>query len=67
MYDEAKQTYYILDLMCWKAQPMYDSETEFRFYWLHAKVIDEIPALRTRSKTNPYIFEVCPRPKLSAL
>lgn len=58
VYDEIKQIYYVLDLMCWKGQPLYDSDTEFRFFWLQAKVADELPDLKIRSKANPCVFEV---------
>jgi snurportin-1 len=58
VYDETQRCYYIIDLMCWRGQPLYDSDTEFRFFWLQSKVSDEIPALRVASDTNPYRFEV---------
>ncbi|KAK0055215.1 snurportin-1 [Biomphalaria pfeifferi] len=55
LYHEASQTYYILDLMCWNGHTVYDTETEFRFYWLHEK-LRETPALIEVSRTNPYKF-----------
>ncbi|XP_059160053.1 snurportin-1-like [Physella acuta] len=55
LYSEANRTYYILDLMCWNGHTVYDSETEFRFYWLHEK-LKEFSSLSSSSNTNPYIF-----------
>lgn len=37
IYSELESVYYILDIMTWNGYPLYDSETEFRFYWLHTK------------------------------
>ncbi|GFR96324.1 snurportin-1-like [Elysia marginata] len=55
LYNEATKTFYILDLMCWNGHTVYDSETEFRFYWLYEK-LQEFPELSQASKINPYIF-----------
>lgn len=59
VYSEVNRTYYVLDVMCWRSQPVYDSETEFRFYWLQAK-FEEIPQILTVSKLNACRFEVLP-------
>lgn len=55
LYNEAAKTFYILDLMCWNGHTVYDTETEFRFYWLHEK-LQEFPDLGQTSKINPYMF-----------
>ena len=55
-YDSQSSTYYILDLMCWKGHPIYDSETEFRFYWLESKLRECDFDLSRQSRTNPYKF-----------
>ncbi|KAK3801756.1 hypothetical protein RRG08_043772 [Elysia crispata] len=55
LYSEAAKTFYILDLMCWNGHAVYDSETEFRFYWLHEK-LQEFSELGQISKINPYLF-----------
>lgn len=55
IYNEAEGIYYILDIMCWKNHPIYDSETEFRFFWLNSK-LSETPEVMTKSKENPYQF-----------
>ncbi|XP_064608136.1 snurportin-1-like [Liolophura sinensis] len=53
--DEANKTYFVLDLMYWKQHPLYESETEFRFYWLSTK-FSEHPEIGCFSKLNPYKF-----------
>ncbi|XP_053128621.1 snurportin-1 [Hemicordylus capensis] len=55
IYNEAKQTYYILDVMCWRGHPVYDCQTDFRFYWLHSK-IEEEDGLGEKSRLNPFRF-----------
>ncbi|CAG8740595.1 2201_t:CDS:2, partial [Acaulospora morrowiae] len=40
IYDQTTSTYYVLDMMCWKGHPIYDCDTEFRFYWLNAKLAE---------------------------
>ncbi|XP_065060566.1 snurportin-1-like [Rhopilema esculentum] len=59
VYNEGERTFYVIDLTCWKGHPVYDSETEFRFYWLKTKFEDE-KELSTRSRVNPYIFKPAP-------
>ncbi|XP_033125175.1 snurportin-1-like [Anneissia japonica] len=55
VYDEVTRTYYILDVMCWGGHPVYDCDTEFRFYWLQCK-IQELPEVTQQSKLNPVKF-----------
>ncbi|XP_071794822.1 snurportin-1-like [Asterias amurensis] len=55
IFHEASRTFYILDIMCWRGHPVYDSDTEFRFFWLHSKVAD-VPILTQSSSTNPFRF-----------
>ena len=55
IYSEVLQTFFVLDLMCWNGHPIYDSETEFRFYWMHAK-FDETPSLAEKSNINPVSY-----------
>lgn len=59
IYSEIDKTYYILDVMCWNSHPCFDSETEFRFYWLHSKIA-ECPDVKSISKNNPYKFIALP-------
>jgi len=59
LYSETERTYYILDLMCWNGHTIYESETEFRSYWLHEK-LQEYSFLGEQSKVNPYKFVPLP-------
>ncbi|XP_062998964.1 snurportin-1 isoform X2 [Elgaria multicarinata webbii] len=52
IFSEAQQTYYILDVMCWRGHPVYDCQTDFRFYWLHSKMQEE-GSLGEKSRLNP--------------
>ncbi|XP_074693946.1 snurportin-1 isoform X1 [Strix aluco] len=52
IYNEAKQTYYILDVMCWRGHPVYDCQTDFRFFWLYSKIQEE-EGLGEKSRINP--------------
>uniref|UniRef100_A0A671DIB1 Snurportin-1 n=1 Tax=Rhinolophus ferrumequinum TaxID=59479 RepID=A0A671DIB1_RHIFE len=54
IYSEVKQTYYVLDVMCWRGHPFYDCQTDFRFYWMHSKLPEE--ALGENTKLNPFKF-----------
>ncbi|KAK9808700.1 hypothetical protein WJX72_002173 [[Myrmecia] bisecta] len=40
VYHEPNQTYYVMDLMCWKGYPLYDCAAEFRLFWLHSKLAE---------------------------
>uniref|UniRef100_A0A8D0BM25 Snurportin-1 n=1 Tax=Salvator merianae TaxID=96440 RepID=A0A8D0BM25_SALMN len=55
IYSESKQTYFILDVMCWRGHPVYDCQTDFRFYWLLSKMQEEI-GLGEKSRLNPFQF-----------
>ncbi|XP_022334517.2 uncharacterized protein LOC111131337 [Crassostrea virginica] len=55
IFDEKEGIYYVLDIMCWSSHPVYDSETEFRFFWLASK-FQEFPQLAEKSPNNPYKF-----------
>ncbi|KAL0601616.1 Snurportin-1, partial [Plecturocebus cupreus] len=55
IYSEVKQTYYVLDVMCWRGHPFYDCQTDFRFYWIHSKLPEE-EGLREKTKLNPFKF-----------
>lgn len=56
LYNELEKTYYVLDIMCWNGHPIYDTETEFRFYWLHDKFQEIGTVLAEHSKINPFKF-----------
>jgi len=54
IFYEPTFTYYILDMMCWKGYPLYECDTEFRFYWKLAK-LGEVEVSQ-KSEDNPYQF-----------
>ena len=39
-WDEAQQTYWVMDLMCWAGHALYDCSAEFRIYWLTSKLAE---------------------------
>uniref|UniRef100_A0A2K6A6H3 Snurportin-1 n=1 Tax=Mandrillus leucophaeus TaxID=9568 RepID=A0A2K6A6H3_MANLE len=55
IYSEVNQTYYVLDVMCWRGHPFYDCQTDFRFYWMHSKLPEE-EGLGEKTKLNPFKF-----------
>lgn len=55
IYSEVNQTYYVLDVMCWRGHPFYDCQTDFRFYWMHSKLPEE-EGLDEKTKLNPFKF-----------
>ncbi|XP_055984740.1 snurportin-1 [Sorex fumeus] len=55
IYSEVSQTYYVLDVMCWRGHPFYDCQTDFRFYWMHSKLPEE-EELGQKTKLNPFKF-----------
>ncbi|XP_014440449.1 snurportin-1 isoform X1 [Tupaia chinensis] len=55
IYSEANQTYYVLDVMCWRGHPFYDCQTDFRFYWMLSKLPEE-EGLGEKTKLNPFKF-----------
>ncbi|KAK8770612.1 hypothetical protein V5799_012922 [Amblyomma americanum] len=58
---DVHRTYYVLDVMCWKSHPVFDSEADFRFYWL-AEKLGEVPELQQCSDSDMrYRFVTLPR------
>ncbi|KNC83341.1 hypothetical protein SARC_04411 [Sphaeroforma arctica JP610] len=57
--DEQERTFHVLDVMCWKGQPLYDSDTEFRFFWIQIK-LQETDGIGQFSRYNPYRFTAIP-------
>jgi len=55
IFSEMTNTFYVLDVMCWRGHPVYDSETDFRFYWLQTKLQEESVVAEV-SADNPYRF-----------
>lgn len=63
VYHEASHTYYILDVMCWRAHPVYDSDLEFRLFWMKSKMEEDNSRCTVISKVNPFRFvplDYCP-------
>ena len=56
LYHEATSTYYILDIMCWRAHPVYDSDLEFRLFWMKSKLEEDKGRCSVISSVNPYRF-----------
>lgn len=56
VYHEASRTYYVLDVMCWRAHPVYDSDLEFRMFWMRAKMEEDNGRCSVLSKINPFRF-----------
>eukprot|EP00128_Syssomonas_multiformis_P007183 Colp12_sorted_trinity150504_noHs@28567 len=59
IYDETTMTFYVLDLLCWGGHPILDTDSEFRNYWLQAKL--EETSVAEKSRYNPYSFVALPR------
>ena len=55
IYHESSRTFFVLDIMCWRAHPVYDTDREFRFYWLRTK-LSECKGINEISRINPYKF-----------
>lgn len=55
IFNELTKTFHVLDVMTWRGHPVYDSETDFRFYWLQTKLQEE-PLVTQASADNPYRF-----------
>mmetsp|Transcript_5171 Transcript_5171/g.9994 ORF Transcript_5171/g.9994 Transcript_5171/m.9994 type:complete len:350 (-) Transcript_5171:158-1207(-) len=51
---EAQQTYFVLDLLCWKEYHLVDCPAEFRYFWLRSK-LEEVRA-GEQCSTNPCRF-----------
>lgn len=56
IYVETARTYYVLDLMCWNGHPVYDSEREFRSFWLKTKLAEAAELIANFARTNPFKF-----------
>ncbi|CAG8610860.1 14626_t:CDS:2, partial [Cetraspora pellucida] len=69
IYDQTTFTYYVLDMMCWKGHPIYDCDTEFRFYWLNTKLAEmDAPSQNTSTYTfTPLAAYTCDIEQLSSL
>jgi len=53
------ETYYIIDMICWRGYSMHDYAAEFRFFWLNSK-LTETSAGDPPSAYHRYKFGVVP-------
>lgn len=56
---QADQTYYVIDMLCWKGYSLYDCTAEFRFFWLNSKLA-ETGACEPPSHYQKYRFSLVP-------
>ncbi|CAI5712524.1 unnamed protein product [Peronospora destructor] len=54
IYQEQNETFYVLDVMCWKSYLLYNCTTEFRLYWMRDKLSEGATASVTPA--NPFRF-----------
>lgn len=47
--------FHVLDVMCWRSHPFYNCETDFRFFWLGAKLKEE--KADESGPRNPFCFK----------
>lgn len=55
IFSQNDNTFYILDMMCWKGHLYYECDSQFRFFFLQSK-ISEISYVTEISSQNPYRF-----------
>jgi len=59
LWNEHKQTYFVLDVLCWGKLPMLGCEVQMRFYWLESKFNEE-PELSRKCAKNRFPFHRVP-------
>eukprot|EP00854_Cymbomonas_tetramitiformis_P028018 gene28018-34651_t len=59
VFHKTDQTYYVLDIMCWKGHAVYDCTAEFRLFWVQCK-LQETDAGCPPAAQHRYRF--CPLP-----
>eukprot|EP00242_Pyramimonas_sp_CCMP2087_P014178 CAMPEP_0198218704 /NCGR_PEP_ID=MMETSP1445-20131203/70703_1 /TAXON_ID=36898 /ORGANISM="Pyramimonas sp., Strain CCMP2087" /LENGTH=394 /DNA_ID=CAMNT_0043895857 /DNA_START=64 /DNA_END=1244 /DNA_ORIENTATION=+ len=59
VFHEPDQTYYVIDLMCWKGQAVYDCAYEFRMFWVQSK-LSETRVLEEPGPLHRYRFAILP-------
>jgi len=53
------QTYYVIDMVCWRGYSLSDCTAEFRFFWLNSKLA-ETGACEPPSYYHKYRFSLVP-------
>ncbi|KDP30919.1 hypothetical protein JCGZ_11295 [Jatropha curcas] len=59
IFHEPDQTYYVIDMVCWRGYSLYDCTAEFRFFWLNSK-LGETGACNPPSFYHKYRFSTVP-------
>ncbi|WVZ73234.1 hypothetical protein U9M48_021566 [Paspalum notatum var. saurae] len=59
IFHEPDETYYIIDMICWRGYSLYDCTAEFRFFWVNSK-LTETSAGDPPSTYHRYRFSVVP-------
>ncbi|EMS59538.1 hypothetical protein TRIUR3_16757 [Triticum urartu] len=59
IFHEPDETYYIVDMICWRGYSLYDCTAEFRFFWVNSK-LTETSAGDPPSAYHRYRFSVVP-------
>ncbi|EEF51792.1 snurportin-1 [Ricinus communis] len=59
IFHELDQTYYVIDMVCWRGYSLYDCSAEFRFFWLNSK-LGETGACNPPSVYHKYRFSIVP-------
>ncbi|KAF9397232.1 hypothetical protein BGX21_009088 [Mortierella sp. AD011] len=56
VYSSVTRTFWTMDIMCWRGHPVYECETEFRFWWLRGKLaeIEELQGKWIASQTKEW-------------
>eukprot|EP00904_Undaria_pinnatifida_P011058 jgi/Undpi1/7082/HiC_scaffold_22.g09556.m1 len=60
VFHELDQTFFVLDMMAWKGYPLYDCNTDFRFYWVRTKLLEADGPLETVSPSNAFRIKSTP-------
>lgn len=63
IFHAENSTYYVMDMMCWKAYPLYNCNAEFRLFWMAGK-LSETDADTAGSSHNA--FAIIPVPAYRA-
>ncbi|XP_010555547.1 PREDICTED: snurportin-1 isoform X2 [Tarenaya hassleriana] len=59
IFHESDQTYYVIDMICWRGYSLYDCTAEFRFFWLNSK-LSETGACGPPSFYHKFRFNTVP-------
>lgn len=59
IFNRAMRTYFVLDMMCWNGQLLYDCSAEFRFFWAHSK-LGEVFGAKEKDMGKRFIFKPLP-------